>query len=193
LLLSGIAAESEVELITRAQQGDRNAFGEIVRRYYPQVVRVAYRVSGDAALAEDAAQEAFLRAWQHLPGIRVTSSFKSWVFRIAINAVMDVLRRKPEEELEEEGKTPIVDDAPGPEMHLVQAEQAASVQEAIRSLPEGAQSVLILREYGELSYREISTALNIPVGTVMSRLSYARGRLREILGSRSFEVEADDD
>jgi RNA polymerase sigma-70 factor (ECF subfamily) len=182
-------AETERGLIAQAQQGDRNAYGELVRRHYPNVVNVVYRMCGDRGLAEDAAQEAFLRAWVNLPSFHPESPLRNWLYRIAVNAALDVLRRKTEEPVEEEKMQSMPDQAQGPEAALIQKEQAAFLQEAMKTLPEAARSVLVLREYGDLSYHEIAVVLDIPIGTVMSRLNYARTRLREVLKAEMLNRE----
>ena len=185
--------ETERDLVSQAQQGDRNAYGELVRRHYQGVVRVVYRMCGDTGLAEDATQEAFIRAWVNLPSFQPTAPLRSWLYRIAINVALDVLRKKPEESLEESQVTMITDQAAGPETALIEKERVALVQQAMKSLPEASRSVLVLREYGELSYQEIAKVLDIPVGTVMSRLNYARNRLREILKGVLFQMESEHD
>ncbi len=182
-------ADAETALIEQAQHGDRNAFGELVRRYYPGVVQVVYRLCGDTGLAEDMAQEAFLRAWINLPSFRPQSSLRNWLYRIAVNATLDVLRRRPEETLEDEAVQMIPDQAAGPETALIEKERVALLQQAMQSLPEAARSVLVLREYGGLSYQEIASVLDVPVGTVMSRLNYARNRLRELLKTQMLQLE----
>jgi len=184
-------AETELSLIEQAQAGDRSAYGELVRRNYNGVVNVVYRMCGDAGLAEDMAQEAFLRAWVNLPSFYPQSSLRNWLYRIAVNAALDVLRRKTEEPVEDEKMQMVTDQAPGPEAAMIQKEQVAFLQQAMKSLPEAARSVLVLREYGELSYQEIASVLDIPVGTVMSRLNYARTKLREILKSKLLHPEND--
>ncbi len=181
--------EDENALIAQAQLGDRNAFGELASRYYPGVVRVVYRLCGDAGLAEDMAQEAFLRAWLNLSSFHPQSSLRNWLYRIAINATLDVLRRKPEEALEDEAIPMTPDLADGPELILIDKEQAALVRLAVMDLPEAARPVLVLREYGGLSYQEIASVLDVPVGTVMSRLNYARNRLRELLKGDLLQLE----
>ncbi len=173
-------AVSEAALATRAQQGDRDAFGELVRGHYPGVVNVVYRMCGDARLAEDSAQETFIRAWQHLTSFRPGTSLRNWLYRIGINAALDVLRRERVTPADLEA-VELADPTASPEAELIQKERGASVQRAILSLSESNRSILILREYGGLSYQEIAAVLDIPAGTVMSRLNYARGRLREIL------------
>ncbi|MFH1523793.1 MAG: sigma-70 family RNA polymerase sigma factor [Chloroflexota bacterium] len=167
-------------LVSKALQGDRSAFGELVCHYHPGVVNVVYRMCGDVQLAEDAAQEAFLRAWLHLASYRPQASLRNWLYRIAINAVLDVLRkdRNMPGDLE---SVPVADRHPGPEEQFYKREQARRVQLAVSSLSESNRAVLVLREYGDLSYQEIATALEIPIGTVMSRLNYARNYLRGLL------------
>ncbi|MDO8568417.1 MAG: sigma-70 family RNA polymerase sigma factor [Dehalococcoidales bacterium] len=184
-------ADTETSLIEQAQNGDRNAFGELVRRHYQGVVLVVYRMCGDTGLAEDAAQEAFMRAWVNLPSYQPQARLRNWLYRIAVNAALDVLRRKPEETLEDEQARMVTDQAAGPETALIEKERVALLQQAMKSLPEAARSVLVLREYGGLSYQEIASVLDVPVGTVMSRLNYARNRLREILRSYTAKTESE--
>jgi RNA polymerase sigma-70 factor (ECF subfamily) len=143
------------------------------------VVNVVYRMCGDTNLAEDAAQEAFIRAWQHLPNYRPRSPFRNWLYRIATNVARDVLRR--ERETVDVDALPLVAPGAGPEETVEGAERGARVRQAVLALPTASRTVLVLREYEGLSYREIADTLNIPIGTVMSRLNYARKRLRESL------------
>jgi RNA polymerase sigma-70 factor (ECF subfamily) len=148
---------------------------------------VVYRMCGDANLAEDAAQEAFIRAWRHLPNYRPRSPFRNWVYRIATNVARDVLRR--------ERDTVDVDDLPlpasdaGPEASIEGQERGEHVRQAVLSLPPASREVLVLREYEGFSYREIAETLGIPVGTVMSRLSYARNLLRQSLAPYLYQEE----
>jgi RNA polymerase sigma-70 factor (ECF subfamily) len=169
----------ELAWITCAQHGDRQAFGELVRRHRQGVVNVVYRMCGDSALAEDAAQEAFLRAWHNLGRYNPRFAFRSWVYRIALNLAVDTLRReRPTTDL---GTEPLVSSAEGPEACLVRKQQAEQVRRAVLALPPASRSVVVLREYLGLSYHEIAEALDIPMGTVMSRLNYARCQLRRAL------------
>jgi len=172
-------AETESELITAAQQGDRRAFGELVRQHRAGVINVVYRMCGDAHVAEDAAQEAFIRAWQHLPNYRPRSPFRNWVYRIATNVAVDVLRR--ENETVDIDTLPLIASNGGPAAAVEGQEQSERVQQAVLALPQASRAALVLREYEGLSYREIAEMLDIPIGTVMSRLNYARNRLRESL------------
>lgn len=181
-------AETEAALVAKAQNGDRNAFGELVRHHHPGVVNVVYRMCGDVELAEDAAQDAFIQAWLHLPAFRPGTSLRNWLYRIAVNAALDVLRRKKPKNIDDE-ILEMPDPAAGPETALLQKERTVLVQQAILSLTETSRAILVLREYGGLSYQEIGVALNVPLGTVMSRLSYARERLKELLAPHFIHAE----
>jgi RNA polymerase sigma-70 factor (ECF subfamily) len=173
------STEIELELITQAQRGDRQAFGELVRHHREGVINVVYRMCGDANLAEDAAQEAFIRAWQHLPNYQPRSPFRNWVYRIATNAARDVLRR--ERETVDVDELPLAASDEGPEAITEREERGERVRQAVLALPPAGREVLVLREYEGLSYREIADTLGIPIGTVMSRLNYARNHLRKSL------------
>jgi RNA polymerase sigma-70 factor, ECF subfamily len=172
--------DDDEDLVTKAQHGDRNAFSELVRRHSQGVINVIYRLGGDSQLAEDAAQEAFIQAWLKLSTYHLHTSLRNWLYRIAINIAIDALRKEKHlasVELSEQMATP----EPTPEVMLTSRERANWVQNAVLSLPSACRAVLVLREYEGLSYREIANTLNIPIGTVMSRLNYARTLLRESL------------
>jgi RNA polymerase sigma-70 factor (ECF subfamily) len=174
-----LIAANDLELIRRAQTGDREAFCDLVRLYRTGVINVIYRMSGSVDLAEDAAQQAFLSAWRHLSSYQPRASFRGWLYRIAVNAALDLLRReKPSVDID---LLPIPAPGADPERRVEQRERSQRVRQAVLSLPEASRAVLILREYETMSYEEIATALDIPVGTVMSRLSYARKLLTERL------------
>lgn len=174
-----ITGEQTQPLIEAAKQGDREAFNQIVLSHYQGVINVIYRMSGRMTLAEDIAQETFIRVWQKLHTYKPTGSFRSWVYRIATNAALDAIRRERDET--EIDSLPLASKEPGVEQSMVAQERAEMVQEAVLSLPAASRGVLILREYEGLSYQEISEALDIPLGTVMSRLSYARNALKKAL------------
>lgn len=181
-----ISPTDEIELVTRAQQGDRNAYSELVRLHANGVLNVVYRMCGDAQLAEDAAQATFLQAWQHLNSYRPQTSLRNWLYRIAVNAATDMLRKEKRLVLDAVEDLQLADAHPGPEMLYEKRERAALVQGAVLSLPEACRAVLVLREYEGLSYQEIAASLDIPVGTVMSRLNYARNILKEKLNAQLF-------
>jgi RNA polymerase sigma-70 factor (ECF subfamily) len=190
--VASVTAVNETELIIRAKKGERDAFSELVCIHAQGVRNVIYRMCGDAQIAEDAAQETFIQAWLHLASYRPQSSLRSWLYRIAVNAATDMLRKQKRilphslEDLE------LKDPQLGPEALLFQEERTALVQKAVVSLPDASRAVLVLREYEGLSYHEIAETLDIPLGTVMSRLNYARKLLREKLEQNLFrQVEAE--
>lgn len=199
-------AEPDIQaLLSAARQGDRQAFAGLVKACYAGVVRVVYRMYGDELLAEDAAQDAFTRAWQNLgdfnpgqsfrPGqsLRPGQSFHPWLYRIALNAAVDRLRSENRhvrraalelDALEGDRLPPELVSAGQPEdpQRAVESREAAGqVRRAVLDLPESMRAALVLREYGGMTYAEIAAALGVPQGTVMSRLNAARARLRAAL------------
>jgi RNA polymerase sigma-70 factor (ECF subfamily) len=172
---------TEAELIHSAAGGNAGAFSQLVRKYRPQMVRTAYGIVGSAMEADDVAQEAFIKAWTNLPDFRQQCGFGTWLYRITVNTAIDAVRRRRLE-------APLDDITPGergsPEEVAVRREGQRRVRAAIQELPPAARAALVLREYEQLSYREIADVLNVPIGTVMSRLNYARQWLKERLISR---------
>jgi len=170
------AGPSDNELVVQSLRGDTSAFGVLILRYRRLVIGIAYRVCGDATLAEDVAQETFIRVWDRLPTYSPQGNFKGWVGRIASNLTIDALRRqKPTVDIEQ-----AVLEAPGdrPEAMALRRERAVAVKAAIAKLPEQTRVALVLREYEGFSYQEIADGLGIPLGTVKSRLNDARRRLK---------------
>lgn len=175
-------------LIRRCQRGDRLAIEVLIRRYQNYVYRLCYLVMRSEQDAEDMTQETFIRAFRALPRfeIRKGTSFEAWLYRIAVNACRSRMRRKwyqvlpwpepaPQMAAEPEGQ---------PERVLMQGEQRDLMLEAIDTLGEKHRLVIILRYYAGLSNEEIARTLNIPSGTVRSRLHIARQRLRDCLVDR---------
>lgn len=189
--MATVTSVSEAELVVSAQNGDRNAFSELVRMHAQGVLNVVHRMCGDAQLAEDAAQETFIRAWQNLPSHRPGTPLRNWLYRIAVNAGTDMLRRERRILPDDIDDLRLTDGNPSPEHQVSQKERARLVQSAILSLPEASRAVLVLREYEGLSYQEISSTLDIPVGTVMSRLNYARNTLKTKLQPQSSLLEVE--
>ena len=165
----------EAALVTQAQAGDRAAFGELVHLHRAGVINVVYRLCGDAQLAEDASQEAFIRAWQHLPGYQPRSPFRNWLYRIATNVALDNLRRERETVTLE--AVQLRTTAAGPEAACERSEQAEQVRAAVLALPVASRTVLVLREYEGLSYREIAETLFVSVNTVKTHLTRIYGKL----------------
>ena len=187
--MATVYSTSESDLIRLAQRGDRNAFNELVRIHATGVMNVIYRMCGDQHLAEDAAQEAFLSAWLHLSSYQARTPVRNWLYRIAVNAALDLLRKEVKILPDDVEDLELSDSRPGPEELAQNREQSTLIQKAILALPDACRAVLILREYEELSYQEISSTLDIPIGTVMSRLNYARSLLREKLEPRLTSIK----
>jgi RNA polymerase sigma-70 factor (ECF subfamily) len=178
-MTAGTGFIDDDQLAVATQRGDREAYCELVRRYRPLAVGVVYRMCGDPMLAEDTAQTAFLRAWERIGSYRPKGCFRAWILRIAVRAALDVLRRTTTETgLQEADGRPATDRV---EESVERRDRDRRVRQAVLALPEASRAVLILKEYHDCSYREISEALEIPVGTVMSRLHYARSVLGRTL------------
>jgi len=181
--------QDDAELVRRSIAGDEPAFAAMVQRYRSFVVTLAYRLCGDPAWAEDIAQDVFVRVWQALPGFRGDAAFRSWLYRIASNKAIEHLRRaRPAGPIED---IPLTDGST-PEDEVLRSDQHEAVRRAVLRLPPQSRLALVLREYQGLSYKEIAAVLSVPIGTVMSRLHYARQRLARdlawyILDSRSEE------
>jgi RNA polymerase sigma-70 factor (ECF subfamily) len=172
------ADRDEARLVRDSVAGDKLAFAELVRRYRSFVMALVYRLCGDAAQAEDIAQDAFLRVWQALPSFRGQAAFRTWLYRVASNVAIEQLRHaKPTVDIE---SIPLAAQDT-PEDTALRTEQSRAVRYAVLHLPLQCRLVLILREYEGLSYKEIASTLDIPIGTVMSRLNYARQRLHRDL------------
>ena len=172
---------NESESIERALNGSKDAFNDLVRQHATGVINVVFRMCGNMQLAEDAAQEAFIQAWIKIRTFRSGSSFKNWIYRIAINAAIDMLRKEKRIIPEAIEDIPLTDSNLGPEDMTSINENTKLVQAGILALPNASRSVLILREYEGMSYKNISSILDIPIGTVMSRLNYARKTLSKKL------------
>jgi len=187
-----ITTVSETELVRRAKNGERDAFSELVCIHAQGVRNVIYRMCGDTQIAEDAAQETFIQAWLHLASYRPQTSLRNWLYRIAVNAATDMLRKEKRILPNALDDLQLQDPQPGPEALFSQEERTALIRKAVLSLPDACRAVLVLREYEGLSYHEIADTLDIPVGTVMSRLNYARKLLKERLEQKlSLQVEVE--
>jgi RNA polymerase sigma-70 factor (ECF subfamily) len=187
----GTDPDREAGLVRAAQGGDSKAFAEIVRIYQRPIYRVAYGLTRNPGDADDLAQETFVRAWKALDRFRVGEPLYPWLSRIAVNLAYSLFRsrkRKPETALEplvEAGRQWAAEDDPVQEVEG--GEQRERLQEAFATLKPEHQAVLTLRAVEGMSYDEIASALNVPAGTVMSRLSRARAELKAKLKARTGE------
>jgi RNA polymerase sigma-70 factor, ECF subfamily len=178
------------ELVTRAQAGEMAAFEPLVEKYRQRVWRLAYNVLRDREEAWDAAQDAFIRAFQALPSFRGQSAFYTWLFRITMNVAADRVRARAargrafgtEPVPEEEWDRLMVEQGDSPATSAARAEERARIARALDTLPQHHRTIIMLGDVEGLSYREIADVLDIPMGTVMSRLHNARRKLRDALG-----------
>jgi len=187
--------EADLLLVERVQSGDREAFGLLVGKYQRKLLRLVMRLVRDPAEAEDVVQEAFIKAYRALPNFRGESAFYTWLYRIGVNTAKNWLlahgRRLPamsevgDEEMEGIEDTALLRDDTTPEGVLMSRQIGAAVQAAVEALPEELRIAITLREIEGLSYEEIATVMNCPIGTVRSRIFRAReaiaARLRPML------------
>ena len=173
----------ERRLIERSARGDQDAFRQLVQRHYRLVIGVAYRALGDMGLAEDVAQEVFLKVFRHLPTYRHEKHFVHWLHRVAANAVTDALRRSHSVlSLDALEQAPAAGEG-DPQDVAAQRDMQRAVRKAIADLPPHYRDTLALQVFHELTYEEISRTLDIPPGTVMSRLNAAKRLLRDSLAN----------
>ena len=189
--------EVDQQLVERAQRGDKRAFELLVLKYQRKLGRLLSRFVRDPAEVEDVTQEAFIKAYRALPGFRGESAFYTWLYRIGINTAKNYLvalgRRAPTttgfDNEEAEGFEDAVQlrDANTPESEMEGREIAATVNRAMEALPKDLRTAITLREIEGLSYEEIASVMNCPVGTVRSRIFRARdaiaAELRPLLGT----------
>lgn len=179
----------EIRVIKEAQKGSMAAFNQLVMAYQGTAYNVAYRVIGNGDAAADACQDAFLKAYQAIKQYR-GGSFKSWLLRIVTNACYDQLRyksRRPATSLEDmtensdDHNESLIDTEERPEESVLRGELSGVIQLGINHLPEDQRVVLVLSDVQGFSYQEIAEIVDQPLGTVKSRLSRGRQRLRDFL------------
>jgi RNA polymerase sigma-70 factor, ECF subfamily len=171
------------ELVERFARGDSRAFDTIVQRYEQRVFAIALRMTGNHEDARDAMQDVFVSALRALRSFRGDAQLSTWIHRVAVNASLDVLRKRKRhtaQPLEEAGERPSDDIAP--DEAAARAARAAEVQRALLEVSGEHRAVLVLHDLQDLDYAETAAALDIPVGTVKSRLHRARLEMARILG-----------
>ena len=174
--------------IDDARRGDQEAFAQLVYLYEKRVYALTLRMCKNPADAEEAAQEAFLAAWQGLAFFRGESSFSTWLYRLASNACVDLLRREGRHRSaagpslnDEEVQLEVPDTAPSPQEQAERAELRQQIEAGLQALTPDHRQVLLLREMHQLSYDEIAQTLDVDVGTVKSRINRGRKQLRNFL------------
>ena len=190
--LPSVGEAEERRLIDRSATGDQEAFRQLVLRYHRLVINVAFRALGELSLAEDVAQEVFLKVYKALPSYRHDKPFQHWLHRVAANAATDALRRRrPIVSLEGLEQLPAASGA-DPQDVAARHDLQRAVRHAIANLPSHYRDTIALQAFAQLSYEEIARVLDIPLGTVMSRLNGAKRLLRERLGDvvRAADQEA---
>jgi RNA polymerase sigma-70 factor (ECF subfamily) len=169
-------------LIQRFLAGEEAAFERLVERYYQRIDRLAQQVVRQPMAAEDIAQEVFLRAYRALPRFRGEASLYSWLYRITINLSLNYLRRQAHQismPQDSEAASPAVADDPS--VVIEGQERERLIRKAIDTLPAHYRIAIILRDLEGLSYQEIADILDIPMGTVKSRINFGKGLLRKAL------------
>ncbi|CRI66430.1 RNA polymerase sigma-E factor (Sigma-24) [Thiocapsa sp. KS1] len=185
---------ADQELVARAQNGDKRAFDLLVLKYQQKVANLISRYIRDPSEVMDVSQDAFLKAYRALPAFRGESAFYTWLYRIAVNTVKNHLvaqgRRPPGDDVEAEVAEQMdmgarLRESGTPERHALTDEIAETVQRALDDLPDDLRTAIVLRELEGMSYEEIATAMDCPIGTVRSRIFRARDaidkRLRPLL------------
>lgn len=188
-------AYDEAALIAAAQRGHLPSFNQLILHHQGMAYNVAYRMMGDADSASDATQDAFIKAFQRLDQYR-GGSFKAWLMRIVTNTCYDTLRarkRRPtdtletdedRDDLDSEHDARLIDNAERPDAYVLRKELAGAIQAAILQLPEDQRATLVLADVEGLDYQEIADATGVALGTVKSRLSRARAKVRDVLLSQ---------
>ncbi len=180
----------EEKLIKRAVKGDAAAFNELLGQHEKRMYAVCLRMCGNHEDAQDCLQEAMLRVYRAISGFKGQSSFSTWLYRVTMNACLDELRKrknKPSTSLDgmlDAGWSP-ADERDTPEKHVLSAEKRTVIQQTIAELPEDMRSAVVLRDIQGFSYDEIAQMLEINVGTIKSRISRGREKLREKFLSRT--------
>ena len=193
------STQLDTELVAAARNGDAQAYEELVYRHRDKIYARAFSMVRNEEQALDLSQEAWIKAWQRLHQFHGDASFATWITRITINLTLDYLRKAKRqraesvEALEEssggvERLLPVVN--PNPTARLERVELRAKIDQAMETLSEGHRTVLILHEFEELPYKEIAERVGCSIGTVMSRLFYARRRMAAAMKELLREGEA---
>ncbi len=178
-------------LIQRSQQGDRSAFDTLIQKHEARAYQYAFRLTRNEEEASDVVADAFVRVYNALQNFKGQSAFSTWLYRILTNCFLDQRKKdrsRPTSQLESviqtaDGELERQVEAPGPTPleETERNERARSIEEAVAQLPEYQRAMIVMYHAEMMSYEEISAALDLPIGTVKSRLNRARISLRELL------------
>jgi RNA polymerase sigma-70 factor, ECF subfamily len=183
---------TDIDLVRRAQNGDSRAFDVLVTKYRGRIYSMSYSLVQNDSDAWDIAQEAFIKAWRALPAFKMDSTFYTWLYRIAHNCGYDQLRKRKvtqagefDDSRADHHPDPTAEAVPHPELRpdhaLANRELRGRIAEAIAKLTEDHRTAILLKEVEGLKYHEIAEVTQTTIGTVMSRLFYARKKLQELL------------
>lgn len=174
---------SELELVRKSQKGDTEAFAELVRKYQQIVFNISYRFMRDTNLAEDMAQESFLKAFKHIKGFRGDCAFSTWLYRVTCSVCLTELnKRKKRAEVELQPNTPVG----SIETKVSEYEIAEKIRKCVTHLSDRYAMVLTLYYLNGISYEEIAEIMDIPVGTLKTWMFRARKQLRKIVEKEIF-------
>lgn len=174
---------SELELVQKSRKGNTEAFAELVRKYQQIVFNIAYRFMRDTDLAEDMAQESFIKAFKHIKGFRGDCAFSTWLYRVTCSVCLTELnRRKKRSEVELQPNTYVG----SVESKVPEQEMAEKVRECVTHLSDRYSTVLTLYYLNGISYEEIAEVMGIPVGTLKTWMFRARKQLRKVVEKEIF-------
>ena len=187
---------SDEILVAKCQKGDKQAFELLIKKYQRRIFHLIYRITQDPAVVESLAQDVFLKAYRSISSFRGTSSFYTWLYRIAVNTSLSYIKKESVGENREKRVDVDLDTSnltvdsmkiEDPEELLMRKEFFRHLVGSLRRLPEELRTAVILREFTGLNYEEIAEVMEIPLGTVRSRIFRARSRLREMLEPYVYE------
>lgn len=182
--------DNEEILLTKARQGNVQAFEELTSNYYSKVYNICYRMLNNCDDASEQAQETFIKAFRYIKDFRGKCSISTWLYHIATNVCLDYIRKNKkrktisfEQNILEEVKIKdsLMSSTPGPEKMAEINAQKEAINEALAKMNKKNRMIIVLRDFMGLSYEQISETIDAPVGTVKSRISRARAELRELL------------
>lgn len=187
-MVNSTVKEQQEQLILRCQEGDRQAFMELVQTYQNMVFAILYRLIKERQEVEDLAQEVWVKVYQSIRKLKSPGAFRSWLHRIALNAFRDRMRQRGNHiafslddayQMDNGDSIQVEMEAPGllPEEELLQVEWQERLEAAIMELPPSHRAVIVMREIQGMTYDEIAYAMDISLGTVKSRIARAREKL----------------
>ncbi|MBN2736294.1 MAG: sigma-70 family RNA polymerase sigma factor [Spirochaetales bacterium] len=173
----------EQELIIKAKSGNQKAFEKLTKKYLPKIYRAAYFFVHNLEDASDMCQETFLRAYKHIHRFDERRSFYTWIYTIMKNLSINHSKRSKKHQAGEAVENCLPDTLYNPEVQAMDRENNDLLLRGIENLPPMFREILVMKTYNDMSYQEMADALDIPIGTVMSRLYTARTKLKELIAS----------